>query len=208
MNIVVFGANGRVGSLVVLELLKRGHEVTAFVHGSNSFDEQPELRVVEGDIYEESSVSSAMSGADAIVSALGSWGTSRKDVLTEAMRRIIPVAEATDIARIVSLTGADARAPADRSSWLHATTRRLFLLLAGKVLRDGERHIELLSDSSLEWTVVRSPAMKDTGKPTYALDNRRPKPWQTIPRSAVVQAMCDLVESSERVEAAPFIHHA
>jgi putative NADH-flavin reductase len=208
MNITVFGGNGRVGSQIVVELLRRKHTVIAAIHGQSSFDEHPQLTVVQLDIYDDSSVAEALGSADAIVSALGSWGTKRKDVLTEAMKRIIPVAEALDIGRVVSLTGADARAPGDRLSLLHHMTHALFSVTAGKVLRDGEEHIRLLTESSLNWVVVRSPVMKPDTSGTYLLNRERCKPWESITRAAVVQSLCDLVESTEHSASAPYIHHS
>lgn len=205
MKIVVFGANGRVGSLTAKELLARDHEVVAFVHGESRIAEHPRLSVVQGDVYNESDVTNALADADAVISALGSWGTSGKDVLTEGMRRIIPGAEAVGVKRVISLTGADARAPGDKLSLTHRATHALFSVTAGKVLRDGEQHMILLSESSLDWTVVRSPVMKPDEDTGYILGHKRPMPWQTIPRAAVVQSLCDLVESSKHSRTSPFI---
>ena len=43
MKVVVFGASGKVGQKVVAELLSRGHEVRAFIHGMSPFDSQANL---------------------------------------------------------------------------------------------------------------------------------------------------------------------
>lgn len=208
MRITIFGANGRVGSLVVKELLKRGHSVTAFVHGATNFANDSKLTVIDGDIYDGESVSNAVAGAELIVSALGSWGTKNKDILSQGMKRIVPAAKTHHVTRIISLTGADARASGDKLSILHHLTHLVFSIIAGKVLRDGEHHIQTLEHSSLEWTVLRSPVMKDTGSHTYTLNSTRPMPWHTIPRAAVVEALCDMVESDAPVASAPYIHRA
>lgn len=209
MKVVVLGANGRVGSQVVAELLTRGHRVIACVHGDSRLESNPNLQIAQVDIYDPASVAVALSEADAVVSALGSWGTKRKDVLTEGMKSIIPAAEQSNITRIVSLTGADARASTDHRTVIHTLTRFVFSILAGKVLHDGEEHIKLLEKSSLNWSIVRSPVMKSDGPHTYTLDSKRPMPWHSIPRTAVVQAVCDLVESpDEHMASAPFIHRA
>jgi putative NADH-flavin reductase len=192
----------------VLELLRRNHTVTAAIHGQSSFNRHPQLTIVQIDIYDDGSVAEALGSADAVVSTLGSWGTKRKDVLTEAMKRIIPVAEALDISRIVSLTGADARAPGDKLSLLHRMTHALFSVSAGKVLRDGEEHLRLLAESSLDWVVVRSPVMKPDNSGTYLLNHERCKPWSSIPRAAVAQSLCDLIESTEYSASAPYIHRS
>ena len=208
MKVAVFGANGRVGNLVVGILLEQGHMVRAFVHGSTQFTEHKNLEVIQGDIYSASEVSGAVAGSDAVVSTLGSWGTKNKDILSVGMRHIIPAMNAHGVSRIISLTGADADADGDRHSLLHYFSKTLFGLAAGKVLQDGEKHMELLAESGLEWTVIRSPVMRETGSKTFVLDRRRPSPWATINRHGVAAAMAMLVTSAKFTRAAPYIHRS
>jgi putative NADH-flavin reductase len=56
----------------------------------SSFENNPNLEIAKGDIYNTTYINSAMEGVDAVVSALGSWGTPKKDILTAGMRNIIP----------------------------------------------------------------------------------------------------------------------
>lgn len=48
MQLLIIGASGRVGSLVVKEALGRSHTVTVLVRDTTSFDPQPGLTVVRG----------------------------------------------------------------------------------------------------------------------------------------------------------------
>lgn len=206
MNITIFGASGNVGRIVTVEALKHGHKVVAFTHASDPFDADPNLKVIAGDVHDEAMVASAVQGADVIISALGSWGTPNKDVLATAMRCIIPVMQSQGITRIISLTGADARAPGDAHTLLHRITHSLLEFAAGKVLYDGEEHIRLLAGSGLDWTVIRSPIMHEHGSKTgYALSRLRPMPWNTINRHMVALAMLDQAETPTAVGQAPFI---
>jgi putative NADH-flavin reductase len=202
MNIVVFGASGKVGRLIVAELLRRGHAVTAFVHKS-PIDEAPELSIVKGDIYNRDEVTAAVTGHDAVVSALGSWGTNQKNIQSTAMERIVPAMEAAGISRIVSVTGHAARAPGDKANPIMRLMRVGAVGFAPKILRDGEDHITILNESGLMWTVVRSGIMTKGSSEAYTLAVRSPS--QLISRHAVVHAMVDLVESDEWPRRAPFI---
>jgi len=47
MNIIVFGANGKVGTKVVAKLLDRGHNVTAFIYGKSSFPSNEKSEVIK-----------------------------------------------------------------------------------------------------------------------------------------------------------------
>lgn len=202
MNILIFGASGKVGSLVVGEALRRGHTVTAFVH-KKELAPRDGLTSVRGDIYNNSSVATAIAGHDAIICALGSWGTRRKDVVSTAMLSIVPASEKAGVRRLVSVTGDGARAPGDNVTLFAQLTRPLLMLMLPKILKDGEAHIATLSQSSLNWTVVRSPVMTGSSAADYSLHRRSAS--LKIPRAAVVQAMVDLVDTDEWVRAAPFI---
>jgi putative NADH-flavin reductase len=206
MQLTVFGANGKVGSLVVAEALQRGYIVIAFVHSKSNFDNHHNLKILQGDIYDTASVGNAIKGSQTVISALGSWGTPKKDVLTVGMRHTIPIMKKNKITRLVSLTGSGANAPGDHLSLVDKTLHGLMDLVAHKILEDSEEHIRLLGKSNLDWTVVRSPVMNQKGQPKfYKLGNKRPPAWATINRHAVAQAMVDLVESGDYRQQSPFI---
>lgn len=204
-SIVVFGANGRVGRLVVDELTARGYSVRAFVHG------KPERSVegvdyVQGDVYEARDIDAVLNSADAVISCLGSWGTKNKDILTSGMTHIIPAMERSKISRIISLTGADAWTEAEKPSAVQKIMHGIFGLFAGKILRDGEQHMRLLAGSELTWTVLRSPVMNDRGSKSCKCTLDYPMPWTTINRRAVAQAVCDQLESNKYLRQSPFLH--
>ncbi|MDB5182173.1 MAG: NmrA family protein [Candidatus Saccharibacteria bacterium] len=211
MHITVFGANGKVGRLVVKTALGHGHSVTAFVHSNSSFSHHPHLTIYRGDIHNPQSVSKAISGADAVVSTLGSWHAPRKDILSSGMQTIIPAMQQYGVRRIVSLTGADARMSGDEMSRWHRITHACLFLFARKVLRDAEEHIRLLQASHLDWTVIRSPVMIEFGDPKkYFLDTLRPMPWHTIHRKSVVESIIMEIEQPSASSTAPYIcraHH-
>lgn len=205
MKVAVFGAGGKVGSLVVGELLTRGHQVNAFVHSRPPRAEADGLKIVKGDVYDAPSVTDAIAGCDAVISALSSWHSPRKDVLSAGMTAIIPAMRSAGVSRIISLTGADARVAGDRLGMFHRLSYPLLSLAAGKVLQDGEAHIRQLQESGLQWTVLRSPVMTPGAVEAYALRDDRPLPWTTVPRQAVAKAMCDLLESGGYDGQSPYI---
>ena len=78
--------------------------------------------------------------------------------------------------------------------------------IAPKILEDGEKHMELLRQSTTEWTTLRSPVMVDDGPDSYELRYSLAKPWNTIPRDAVAEAMVWLVETNQYVRREPIIY--
>lgn len=206
MIITVFGANGKVGRIVVAKLLEEGHSVKAFVHGHNLFDSNPRLGVVIGDVGNKNAVFDIVAGSEVVISTLGSWGTKNKNILSLGMSNIIPAAEKSGTSQIISLTGAQAVAPDEKMKLQDQLLRILLKTFAKKILEDGENHIALLQKSSLSWTVIRSPIMNDRFSPNhYVLSANPPKFWQTIARVDVASALVDLLKENSWVNRAPFI---
>lgn len=205
MRITVFGASGKVGQLVVAELLRRGHSVKAFVHNHSPFEADDRLSVIKGDVHDVQAVAQAVEGSQAVVSALGSWGTASKDILSSAVENIIPAMHAHGIRRIISVTGADARFAGDELSLVHRISYKLINVLGSQVVRDGEAHLAKLDASGLDWTMIRSPIMTSQPTQTYKLIRTRPMPWHTVPRQAVAVAMADAINNTTHNRQAPYI---
>ena len=207
MKVTVFGANGNIGRLVVEILLKKDFKVKAFIHKNNKLSKNINLSIYIGDIYDKKSVQEAISGSDIVISTLGSWGTKHKNVLTIGMQNIIPAMQKHQIKKIITLTGADAKTSNDNSSFLSNVTHKFISLSpAKKILSDGETHIRMLENSSLNWTVLRSPVMTNLSKNTnYKFTDKRPLPWSTINREAVAKSIVDIIETNEFSRKAPYI---
>ena len=208
MRITVFGASGKVGRLVTKQLFDQGHHVTVFVHNHTPFLEGENLTVAHGDIHDVGAVTEAIAESEAVVSSLGSWETPTKDILSTATKHIITASRTHRIRIFVSVTGADAWQAQDQSSLMHTCSHFTLQHLAKKVLADSEKHLSLLAESDLDWTVIRSPIMIPGDKRQYTLSTSRPMPWATITRRAVADAIVAQLGSRTWSQQAPFIRGA
>jgi len=193
-----------VGRKIVPLLLARGYNVRAFVHSNNPFQTNANLEAITGDVHSEPDIVKAVDGVDAVVSVLGSWHTKTKDIQVSAMQHLIPTMQAAGIQRIVSLTGSGAFDPADKLT----LGRRLARVIPLKVFKDGSEHIALLRASGLNWTVLRSPVMKEQGLKPYDITAVQPGMLSTISRDSVAAAMAELIESDKWTHQAPYIKSA
>ena len=72
MKILIFGASGRTGRELLLQLLARGHDVTAVVRSPERFDvHYDRLNLLAGDALEPESFGDALAGQEAVLSTLG-----------------------------------------------------------------------------------------------------------------------------------------
>jgi putative NADH-flavin reductase len=205
MQVTVLGGSGKIGRLVVAELLRRGHTVMALVH-RHGLPERPHLTSVKGDVHDKASIQTVLEGSDAVISTLGSWGTKQKDVLSSAMSLVIPAMDTLGIRRIVTLTGSGATLPNEHAGPLEWLSNLPLRLAAPKILEDGEKHLAMLAESPLDWTVVRSPVMNNRDRSAYTLELNGG--GLTISRQAVANALVDLAEHGEWPHQAPFVKQA
>lgn len=150
MKIVIFGATGRTGSEIVRLALADGHEVKAFARTPGKVTSQFNLTVVQGDVRDTQAVKEAIEGADAVVSALGTDGTT---TLTEAISSIIEGMKAFGVSRIVTIGTAgilESRTEPSKLRYQSNESHRKLTFAA----EEHHKVYDMLSDSSLDWTIV------------------------------------------------------
>jgi nucleoside-diphosphate-sugar epimerase len=157
MKVVVFGASGKVGQVVVETLLEREHQVRAFIHKSNPYEEIRRVEIVKGDIHQLDDVKRAVIGVDAVISVVSSWKAKDKDALSFGIENILKAIKGRNDARIVSLTGNLAKGSGEKFPLPFSLARLAMLIFAKGVLKDAENHIKSLEISKKNWVVVRSP---------------------------------------------------
>lgn len=155
LTILVVGATGSIGRLVVAEATRQGHTVRALVRNLARADNLPEpAQRVVGDLTQPSTLLSAINGVDAVVFTHGSHGSGKADaervdyggvcnVLAALGHRKVRVALMTAIG-VTNRTGAF-----NRATEIHDWKRR------------GER---LVRASGLAYTIVR-PGWFDYNEP-------------------------------------------
>ena len=206
MTITVLGATGHIGRRVVDILLTQGYSVIAFCHGPNPFPFHNALKVVSGDVHLASDVKVALHGADAVICALGSWQTPTQDMVSSATGHLVKLMPKLGINRLVTLTGADARMSGDHTTFFQQLLRPVLKQVAPKILADSEKHLELLQQSSLAWTCLRSPVMRSFGSQgRFSIKTSPPPPWATIHRQDVATALVQLAVSDDYIGEAVFI---
>jgi len=160
VNLCILGATGRVGSIILDNALSQHVNVNILVRDQNKIlIDHPKLRVIEGNVLNESDISTAMNGTSVVISALNTDGTT---TLSESMPLIIRSMKKHGIKRIITIGTAgilQARIDPDLFRFQSSESRR-------KSTRDAEEHLKAylkLKESGLQWTVV-CPTYLPTGE--------------------------------------------
>jgi len=160
MKLLVFGSTGGTGRELVKQALAQGHEVTAYARSPARLGDikHPSLRIARGDVLDAASVEKAVPGHDAVLCAIGA-GAGPTTLREDGTRNIVRAMEKGGVRRLVcqsSMGVGDSRAN------LGFLTKYVIVpVFLRHAFADHERQEAVVKESTLDWTIVRPPHLKD-----------------------------------------------
>jgi putative NADH-flavin reductase len=107
MKILVLGATGKTGSILVEELLKEKYEVSVLVRNKNKIDiNNTLLKVYEGNVLNHDQLAESMRGVEMVISCLGGDDNKKSDLLTQMSKSITEVMNEFNVKRLVVMSSA------------------------------------------------------------------------------------------------------
>jgi putative NADH-flavin reductase len=203
MKVLVVGASGRTGRLLVAGALERGHEVTALVRAPERLGAlRDRVRVVRGDVLDGGVVSDAVDGQEAALVALGvAMKKGDPGVSALGTLNVIRSMQRYRVRRLIVLSAGGTQPGRDPN--LPVAFERFFKPLFLKhALADLRRMETSVRQSELDWTIVRASGGLVDGParggyrvgPGYSLPGGR-----RIARADVAAFMLDELERRDNV---------
>jgi putative NADH-flavin reductase len=201
VRLLIVGASGRTGSLLVGLALRRGHDVTAVARDPASVAvENDRLHVIEGDVLRPDSLTPAVTGQDAIVSLLAPRPRRNGRVYVDGTRNLEDAAEQSGVRRIVVVSAEGAGV--DPASLPLAYRLVLHIPVVARLYPDIARMDEEVSGrTDLDWTIVR-PAVLTNGPATgtyRATEGRVAMRGLRLSRADLAAFLLDVVEEGTYV---------
>jgi putative NADH-flavin reductase len=163
MKIIVFGATGGTGKLIVSQALAKGHSVTAFVRNPEGLTPDPHLRVIQGDLFDLATVVDAVRGHRAVLSALGARSRQKADILANALPVMLEAMRQEYVTRLIVLGASGVQR--DHGKYQNALTNMAIWVAKKTVLKhpfvDQAALERLLAASDVDYTIVRAPRLLD-----------------------------------------------
>ena len=202
INVVVLGAAGRTGRLIVAEALRSGHQVTAAVRNPASVPPAPGLRVERADVRDADSLRAVFQDHDAVVSAVGAPGRKTGNLYSDGARATVSAMQATGVKRLLATTSVGVRHDDPHHAWWY---RGLIRPIGADLYADMARMERIVRDSDLDWTFVRPTYLQDR-EPTgsyRATDNSTPQGGWRITRTDVARFIVEEIEAHRWSRQAP-----
>jgi uncharacterized protein YbjT (DUF2867 family) len=215
MKILLLGATGRTGKLLLQQALANGYEVNVLLRDESKLNiTHPNLQIFEGLPTDKAALDKAMQGCEAILSALNisrtsdfPWAKLRTpaNFLSETAKCVIELAAKHNISRVIVT-----------SAWGTSDTRNdipwwfkwvIDNSNVGVAYRDHERQEDFFAASVLNYTILRPVGLTNSAKSKKVIAslNNKPKPRLTISRSDVAGFMIKVLQQGLFIRQMPVI---
>jgi putative NADH-flavin reductase len=198
-SILILGATGRTGRLIVGQALQQGFEVTALVRHPEKLGawlNHQNLEILKGDVLNYPDIFNAVQGNDAVVSALGRDGR-KIAILDKGTANIIRAIEHSRVKKFVCLSSLGAGSTKKLLGW-----KLKFMIWMAGLRNSFEAKAEqemLLYQSSIDFTLVMASTLTNSngtkGKGHLSfLPNQAPCLWGVPPKISRVQVASFLLD--------------
>jgi uncharacterized protein YbjT (DUF2867 family) len=158
MKILIIGATGLTGQLLVSQCLEKGFDVSILARKIDCVIDDPRVNVIHGDVLEPETLDGAIKGQDQVLCALGvKLGHNPGVVRTAGTQHIVDAMENHNVKRLVLISTIGVNDSIDNMSF----TSKIFLpLIIGKPrLKEAGLQERIVMSSTLDWTIVRPPRL-------------------------------------------------
>ncbi|GAA4904970.1 NAD(P)-dependent oxidoreductase [Mucilaginibacter defluvii] len=159
MKVALIGATGFVGTSVLNELEKRGHEVIAIARNIDKLKTGAQITPVKANVYNEDEVTAAVKGADAVVNTFNS-GWTNPNIYDDFLRGSKAIQEGTKkagVKRFFTVGGAGSLYVAPGVQLVDTPQFPADYKAGATAARDYLNHLK--NETELDWTFL-SPAIE------------------------------------------------
>jgi putative NADH-flavin reductase len=158
MNITIIGASAGIGIETVKRGLNRNHSITTL--SRTEIAEKKSIKMILGDATNKADVTNAIQNADALIITLGTGKNMKATTLfSDFAKLIVEIDRENKIAiPFIFVTGFGAGESKNYVSWLVKMFLKYFLK---DVYADKTKMEEIITNSDLNWTVVRPGRLLD-----------------------------------------------
>ncbi|KAL2717870.1 flavin reductase (NADPH) [Vespula squamosa] len=190
-RIVIFGATGNTGLCVLNHAVEKGMDVRVFVRDKTKIPENVRNKVdtIIGDVTNDTDVSKAVAGRDAVVVALGTRNDLKPTtVLSDGMKNIIQAMKTHNV-ELVSVC---------LSAFLFYKPDAVPAIFKD-LNADHQRMFDLLKESGLKWIAILPPHISSTENFKYIIKHDE-SPGRAISKYALGAFLIDCLEQSDHYQ--------
>ena len=215
MKLLILGATGRTGKLILEEALNQGYKVRCLVREPKKINlNHNALEVYKGSPEQISDLDNAIKDCARIISVLNisrksdfPWARLRTPptFLSDVMKNIISLIKKNELERLIVCSAwGVAETEKEIPAWFRWLIKNSNIGIAYK---DHERQENELKKSKLNWTIVRPTGLTNFKMEKKIIEsyNNEPKPRLTISRKNLAKFMVNALKRRELIGKTPVI---
>ncbi len=195
MKIVLFGASGKTGRILLELALEAGHQVTAVVRDTSKITISNEnLTVKIADLFDKNSVISVAKGNDLAISCLGGDANNKSTLLSDMISVIVPAIKEAGVKEMFHISSAGIH------NEMPGVIAKIFVNLFFKnAIADHKIATECIMNSGLDYLIAR-PLSLTEGEMTKNFrisDISVPKGGKNISRADVAYFLAEAIGNED-----------
>jgi len=205
IKIAVIGGTGKSGKYLVQQLLSQAFSFKMLVRDPATCQiKSPLVEIVQGDARNMESVHSLIEGCQAVISTLGQ-PKGESPVFSQATTNIIRSMNQCGIKRYILITGLNVDTPLDKKNPKTAFATEWMKNNYPQTTADKQSEFQLLSESDIDWTLVRLPLIELTDNKGEWLTSLEDCPGEKIGATDLADFLIGQLFEEAYIRKAPFI---
>ncbi|WP_374446031.1 NAD(P)-dependent oxidoreductase [Epilithonimonas sp.] len=206
-KIAVIGGTGKAGSFLVKKLLEKGFQIKLLIRNpENILNQNPLLEIVKGDARNYDSVNELIKTCDVVISTIGQ-PKGQKSIFSDSTRNVIQSMNSNGLKRYIVITGLNVNTPLDiKSEKVRIATEWMYQNYPETTL-DKQKEYELLTESNLNWTLVRLPLIIQTDESFVTETNLYDCIGEKINANDLSEFLISQIDDETYFKKSPFLYN-
>ncbi|MDP4103485.1 MAG: NAD(P)H-binding protein [Bacillota bacterium] len=162
MKILVFGATGPTGKLIISQGLELGYKMSAFVRNPERLPiRHTNLNIITGNVFDREKVQSAVEGHDVILSALGNGKSLKGNVFSVGTKNIVDAMKNSPNRRAIFMS---AYGVGESINNVPILLKIIYNSILKNTFDDKALGEKYLKQSNLDWTLIHPVILTNKAK--------------------------------------------
>ena len=201
----MIGGTGKSGKYLVQQLLSLAFPLKILVRNPETCQiKSPVVEIIQGDARNVEAVRSLIEGCQAVISTLGQ-PKGETPIFSQATTNIIRAMTECGIKRYILTTGLNVDTAMDKKSVKTAFATEWMKKNYPQTTADKQKELDLLSESDINWTLVRLPLIELTDKKSEWKISLEDCPGEKISATDLADFLLGQLFEGSYIRKAPFI---
>ncbi|GAA5088408.1 SDR family oxidoreductase [Chryseobacterium ginsengisoli] len=206
-TIAVIGGTGKSGKYLVQSLLNKNYSIKLLLRNPENFElKNPLIEIVKGDARNYNSVNNLIKNCDLVISTLGQ-PRGEETIFSDASKNIIKAMNFYGIKRYIVTTGLNVNTPFDNKNEKVKMATDWMYQNYPKTTADKQKEYELLTESNLDWTLVRLPLIIQTSESFKTETSLEDCKGENISTTDLGEFLVSQIDDQAFIKQSPFLYN-